>query len=453
MKATLLPLHILPTPDEEFNTQLEALRSLLAEEAELLPPQRLGSSLAAAAEMDAGIDAVVFPQMLGEAYRKLGDFAAIRVPILVATSEFGTVSMWDWEINRYLALEGVRVIAPYNLAQTRLVCRSLALKRELGRSSLLVYQDNPGAGFQAGIFKRFYWWEDECLRRMRENFGVAVVKRSFRELGRRAKGIADAQAEAVWEEIRRRVPVGAISREALLSAVKVYMAVKADLAEIAGQGDYPIAAVGINCLNESHFSDSTPCLAWNLLYEEQGMLWGCEADTVSMLTMRLVHSATRAPLMMTNLYPFLMGMAALKHERIPQFPSVAEQPENHILAAHCGYLGVAPRAFSTQWTLRGKVLAIVDERATAIDARLPEGPITLVKLEPDLQGISVIEGSLEGYAQFPGSDCLNGAVLRVPDGHRVMRELASHHTILALGRLRNDLELTAAVFGLDLRAL
>jgi hypothetical protein len=157
--------------------------------------------------------------------------------------------------------------------------------------------------------------------------------------------------------------------------------------------------------------------------------------------------------MMTNLYPFLMGQAALKHERIPDFPQVAEQPQDHILAAHCGYLGVLPRAFATQWALRDKVLAIVDENATAIDARLTQGPVTLAKLEPDLQGLLVVEGSLEGYAQFPGSDCLNGAVLRVPDGHRMMRQLPSHHSILAAGHLKNDLEMALPVFGLELRVL
>ena len=31
------------------------------------------------------------------------------------TSEFGTVSMWDWEINSYLAAKGVKVIAPNTL--------------------------------------------------------------------------------------------------------------------------------------------------------------------------------------------------------------------------------------------------------------------------------------------------------------------------------------------------
>ena len=56
--------------------------------------------------------------------------------------------------------------------------------------------------------------------------------------------------------------------------------------------------------------------------------------------------------MMTNLYPFLLGCAALKHERNPSFPHV-EESENHTLAAHCGYLGVLPQSFSTEWTLYG----------------------------------------------------------------------------------------------------
>jgi L-fucose isomerase-like protein len=382
--------------------------------------------------------------MLGEAYRRKEDIQALMLPLLVVTSEFGTVSMWDWEINRYLSLAGVNVIAPYNPEQTRMVCRSLALKKELAQSSLLVYQDNPGAGFQAEIFKRFYWWEDECSQRMREKFGVTVVKRSFRELGERAKGIPDGEAESAWKTLKKEAPVSGINRRALLSAVKLYLAVKADLAEESGS----VLAVGINCLNESHFSDTTPCLAWSLLYAEQGILWGCEADTVSMLTKTLLHRTLGVPVMMTNLYPFLMGMAALKHERIPHFPDVTDHPEDHILAAHCGYLGVLPRAFSSEWTLRPKVLRIVDDNATAIDARLPEGPVTLAKLEPDFESLSLVEGELVGYAQFPGSDCLNGAVLRVPDGHAMMREVASHHTILAAGHIRDDLELAASALGI-----
>ena len=53
---------------------------------------------------------------------------------------------------------------------------------------------------------------------------------------------------------------------------------------------------------------------------EDGYIWGCEGDTVSMLTKYLLHRSLDVPIIMTNLYPFLMGNAALKHERIPEFP-------------------------------------------------------------------------------------------------------------------------------------
>ena len=367
------------------------------------------------------------------------------MPILILTSEFGTLSMWDWEIANYLKSEGVETIAPYNLGQTKTICRGLAVKRELQRTSFLVFQDNPGAGFQASIFKRFYWWEDECTQRMLEKFGVSIVKQSFKELGEQAKTIPDHEADAAWRT--RQIPTSGLSTPAVRSAFKLYLAVRREMERYANVG-----AVGINCLNESHFCDTTPCLAWNLLFEEQKLLWGCEADTVSMLTKYILYKSLAAPIMMTNLYPFLMGQAALKHERISAFPHV-EKPENCLLVAHCGYLGVVPQSFAAEWTLRPKVLAIVDDNASAIDARLPTGAITLAKLDATMNKMTVVEGTLERYAQYPGSDCLNGGVIRVPDGRQMMEKLSSHHYLLLTGHHVADIGLIGKVFGLEIELI
>jgi hypothetical protein len=190
-----------------------------------------------------------------------------------------------------------------------------------------------------------------------------------------------------------------------------------------------------------------------MLFEDQRMVWGCEADIVSMLTKVLVNKVLNVPFMMTNLYPFVMGMAALKHENIPYFPEVPSEPENYILAAHCGYLGVVPKSFSTEWTLREKVLAIVDDNATAIDARMAEGDITLVKLMPPFDSLSIIEGNIPFYAQFANSDCRNGAVIKVPNGPRLVDELASHHYILTNGHNLNGLLILSKVFELECRVI
>ena len=438
-KALLLPVRF-ASADEEFDAQLRTLGDLLSGVAELMHPITLG-------ERPPASDAVLFPQLLGEAYRRVEELRALDRPRLVITSEFGTVQMWDWEICRFLAEEGVSTLAPYRLEQARTLCRALALRREMRRSSFVVYQDDPGQGAQAPIFKRFYWWEDACTRRILETFGVKVERRSFKKLAEAARAISDAEADRAWERWRHSVPLERLPERARRAALKLYLKLKRDLGD-----DENVHAAGINCLNESHFSDTTPCLAWNLLFEERGVTWGCEADTVSMLTQNLLYRSLQVPLMMTNLYPFLLGEAALKHERIPAFPDV-EEPEHHVLVAHCGYLGVVPQSFATSWAVRPKVLAIVDDNAHALDAHLPEGPVTLVKLSPSMDALVVVEGRLTGYAHYPGSDCLTGGIIRVPNGPALMRSLPSHHGIIVVGHRRAELEMVAQIFGLRLEII
>ena len=62
MKAKLVPLYFDPGRDEGFDKQLAMLGGLLDDVAEMLPAVALGKPIPAA-------DAVIFPQLLGEAYR------------------------------------------------------------------------------------------------------------------------------------------------------------------------------------------------------------------------------------------------------------------------------------------------------------------------------------------------------------------------------------------------
>ncbi|NQS91080.1 MAG: hypothetical protein HQ574_01610 [Chloroflexi bacterium] len=435
MLAQVVPLYFKEGRDQDFDTQLDLLKELLVNDVQFLPEVALGDPIPEA-------DAVLFPQILGEAYRQLDDFKAIHVPILIITTEFGTMAMWDWEIIKYLRLKGVDVIAPYNMDQTKNLARALAVKKELQSSKFLVFQDNPGEGFQPEIFKRFFWWEQECTQLMLDKYGVTLEKRSFLEMATAAKEVSDEDAENVWDAWKERLNLGAITEKQRNSALKVYLKIKEAL-----DADGDIKAVGINCLNESQYSDTTPCLAWNMLYEERKLIWGCEADTVVMLTEYLLNKSLDCPIMMTNMYPFLMGNAALKHERIPYFPKVKGNPDNYILAAHCGYFGVVPQSFATEWSLESKILAIVDDNATAINARMPEGAMTLAKLNPDLETISVIEGEIEKYIQYQDSDCLNGAVIRVSDGHKLVSSLTSHHYLILTGHRLAEIRQLAQIFG------
>lgn len=435
MKARLVPVYFRTGKDDEFNQQLNTLRGLLKEEADILEPVALGSDYPEA-------EAVLFPQLLGDAFKQIDDIKRIDLPLVVVTSEFGTVAMWDWEIVSFLKSEGLKTFAPYDAALTKTICKCLGVKRELKQTKFLVFQDNPGEGFQAGIFKRFYWWEDRCTQSIKDKFGITIEKRSFKKFGEEAKQIPDEEAEAVSREWDLKTE--GVSPRALNSAIKVYLAVKREIA-----GDDAIKGIGINCLNESHFSDTTPCLAWNMLFEEKGLLWACEADTISLATKYILHKSLSVPVMMSNIYPFLVGMAALKHERIDKFPEV-ENPENHLLVVHCGYLGVVPESFASEWRLRPKVLEIVDENATAIDARLPVGDLTLAKLDLTFNKLMVAEGYLEDYAQYPGSDCRNGAVVGIQDGHKLMDSFYSHHNCLITGHWGKEIANLVKVFDLEI---
>jgi hypothetical protein len=434
MKARLVPIYFIEGRDQEFDQQYEKLKELLSDVAEILNPVALESSLPEA-------EAVIFPHLIGEAYREIEKIKEINLPILAITSEFGTVAMWDWEIVTFLRSHGLKVLAPYNLELTRTICRTLTTIREMKTTRFLVFQDNPGDGMQASIFKRFYWWEEEATRKIKDKFGIEIITKSFKELAEKAKNIPDSEAQIELE--RKNIPINGVSSRALLSALKLYLAV---LREVDNLGN--IGGVGINCLNESFYSDTTPCLAWNLLFEERGILWACEADTLSMLTKFITYRSLRTPVMMSNVYPFLLGMAALKHEKITSFPEVAE-PENHLLVVHCGYLGVVPESFASEWTLKPRVLEIVNDNAIAIDARLPEGKVTMVKLHPELNKLFVAEGELEDYVQYPGSDCRNGALIRVKDGHKLIDKLYSHHTCFITGNKSGELEIMARLLGLE----
>ena len=75
--------------------------------------------------------------------------------------------------------------------------------------------------------------------------------------------------------------------------------------------------------------------------------------------------------------------------------------------------------------------------------------MTLAKLHPELQSIQAIAGELEGYVQYPGTDCRNGALLKVKDGPAIMKNFYSHHYCLLTGKHVVDIENVARVINIE----
>lgn len=443
MKARVIlqPIYFEEDPSEYFIAQLDNLKHQLADLTQFARPKRIGDPDPGAA------DALLIVDLSSAAYGRAELLDGNDLPILIVTSEFSTVSMWDWEIRDYLADHGVSTIAPNSLEETRLVVSSLAAKKELASGKFLVYLDDLGAGKQPDIFKRFYWYTDECARVVKEQLGLEVEQRSYRGLVARSAVVTPSRVSAEMERIRaERSP--SLSAAALEAAVRLYIALADDVAQADG-----VLAAGINCLNESESADTTPCLAFDILFERTGIVWGCESDLLSMLTAYLVSKVTDRAFAMTNLYPFAIGEAALKHEGIPGFPEVEGDPNDHILVAHCGYFGIVPKCRACTWSCELPVLEIVDPNAHAIDARMDTGDVTLVKIRGDARRLTFKPAQFVDYVQYPDSDCLNGGVLRVDNGLDYVDRLPSHHTIVVEKHLRRELDLLCSVLGLELDEL
>src|SRR5690606_40772572 len=118
---------------------------------------------------------------------KVEDLRDIDVPIIAITSEFGTVAMWDWEIVTYIRSEGITIFSPYTLELAKTFCRTVRIKREMQTSKFLVYQDNPGDGMQAEIFKRFNWWKHECTQLIKDTFAISIVRNTFNVCAERSR--------------------------------------------------------------------------------------------------------------------------------------------------------------------------------------------------------------------------------------------------------------------------
>lgn len=236
MKVRLVPLFFEEANDRErgeFQEQMKRLNEFYGDVAEFLPPVQVGDPLPEA-------DAILFPQLIYAAFRHNTELTGYGLPMVVITSRFGTVEMWDWEIVTYLRDLGCNVFSPYSIEMGKTVLRSLGVKRSLKEGAkFLMFQDSPGEGMQANIFKRFYWWEKESTEKMEQTFGCQLIYRSWKEVCEQARAISDDEARKVsadWD-----INQEGVCETNFLKAVKVYIAVKAVIDEI---GD--VAGVGSN---------------------------------------------------------------------------------------------------------------------------------------------------------------------------------------------------------------
>ena len=145
--------------------------------------------------------------------------------------------------------------------------------------------------------------------------------------------------------------------------------------------------------------------------------------------------------------------------RGPKFLNVSQESKEKI---HNAALEILERVgarlfFPDAVALLAKAGATVTEgNLVRVAANLVERALSTVPKTVDLYDrngdlVMPLDGSRSYYG--PGSDCLNGAILKVRNGPAMLDALASHHYILFTGHVCNNLRLIAPIFDFAVKAL
>lgn len=132
LKARIVPLRFVEINEreqKEYKEQLEKLQEIYGDVAEFLEPVEVGAEIQKC-------DAIIFPQLIGAGYHYVEAYCQYNKPILVITSRFGTVDMWDWELISYMRSHGLNVFAPYNIDMGKTIFRALAAKEPFERGKI-----------------------------------------------------------------------------------------------------------------------------------------------------------------------------------------------------------------------------------------------------------------------------------------------------------------------------
>ncbi len=112
---------------------------------------------------------------------------------------------------------------------------------------------------------------------MENTFGIQIIYKSWKAVNRRAAEVDTDEALKLFDTWN--VNAEGVSDESKALAAKLYIAIKEVIDEVGG-----VDGIGANCLNESMHCQTTPCLVWNMLFENEGIIWCCEGDTLTMLS-------------------------------------------------------------------------------------------------------------------------------------------------------------------------
>ncbi|MEK7413327.1 MAG: hypothetical protein AAB263_08415 [Planctomycetota bacterium] len=351
---------------------------------------------------------------------------------------------WRWSARDFLCSLGVDCILVESRRNGLAILRALGVRRQFRGASLAVF----------GV-QNFPWNAHAAGSHLGRALGLKVEVHDIEAMRARAAAISDNEALALWEQRQSRYRERGVTKPALMSALKTWIAIREVLERTRALG------FGVNCFGDliPRGHRDVPCFA-QVLAREEGYIAACDGDFCCMASMALMTNLTGQTCTMSNLYPVSYIGALTEHFGDPLIPdpkrfSRADWPNLGRLA-HCGFAGiVSPEVADGPVDLRdwgGTYEIKRDGRGCGVDGNMPTGAITAVELKFDGRTLLAASGEVIETTRHTGMPhCEKSVLLRFRDLPGFVRNISREHPAIVYGDHSEDLRAAAPVLGLDLK--
>jgi hypothetical protein len=359
--------------------------------------------------------------------------------------DYDEPDFWRWSARDMLRALGVEVhIVKHNAAGLNLL-KSLAMKRFLQGSQLVVFGE-----------QNFPWNATAAGHLITASLGTRILVKSLDDFRQLYPTFSDAEVDRVWAARQgSRYRTDTVLPADLRQAVRTYLAIGAVLADTRALG------FGVNCFGDliTNGGRDVPCLAQCLLRED-GYIASCDGDFCAMMSMVLTTWFLEQTAMMSNMYPVSYVGALQDHFGNPLSPNPRSFRKvrwpNLARLAHCGYVGVVSPEMTPSGCVRlsdwgGTYEMKRDGRGCGIDGDLCAGErVTVVELCFDGRTLLLAQAKVAESTRHGGMPhCESSALLEFRDLEGFVASISREHTAVVYGDHIEALQVLAGVLGLQ----
>jgi len=268
-----------------------------------------------------------------------------------------------------------------------------------------------------------------------ERMGIEVVVRSTDEIKERARGVADAAAEAELHRWYAEVLTGPGEMDAdhMRQVVRLYLAEKAMLDETGAVGITPHDIMGFLTIPKP---EVMPNVSYGpLLFD--GFLVCEEADIEALTTELLLAAGLGRRGMMSNIYyAYRDRFAALESARdyTPELELADCRQcfeDNHVTISHFSTAGVLPPAMmqESRYEVREALPCWPGQSMIAATPKL--GPVLVARLDVNAEAVHLVHGEADGTGFGDQYGWHRGRwFVRLPDARDFAARALHHHYII-----------------------